>query len=276
MLHWEAVLSKVFGFIHNTVQSQRFKRPIAQCSLGVANMPLDYLDEEQAEAWFSSIFQLQRPSKHPTHLMFNDVHHFYTQMIGRYRLHLGETSVSVLMSQGEHQSFMLIWALWCDWFLTRRIYAERCRPVFCLLSVAASCVRVFLPVEGPFCSTWLAKSRVLGSWAGQQGQSPHQGLISQENILSWHFLRKQKFLHVFATLYIHLWLTLSINSISSSLFPALEVFSFSRPSGASSTVLRDLCPAFAAQSLKALWGSNRASNHWTIGLDMFSNCLTTV
>lgn len=42
----------------------------------VANMPLDYLDEEQAEAWFSWIFNFKdlKVLKHPTYLMFNDVH----------------------------------------------------------------------------------------------------------------------------------------------------------------------------------------------------------
>ena len=77
----------------------------------VANMPLDYLDEEQAEAWFSWIFNFKdlKVLKHPTYLMFNDVHqyHFYTQMIGRYLLnllHVGEVSVSVLISQGEPPS----------------------------------------------------------------------------------------------------------------------------------------------------------------------------
>ena len=45
----------------------------------VANMPLDYLDEEQAEAWFSWIFNFKdlKVLKHPTYLMFNDVHQYH-------------------------------------------------------------------------------------------------------------------------------------------------------------------------------------------------------
>ena len=61
----------------------------------VANMPLDYLDEEQAEAWFSWIFNFKdlKVLKHPTYLMFNDVHTFHRS---------SETSLSFSPPSKEH------------------------------------------------------------------------------------------------------------------------------------------------------------------------------